>query len=65
MPVALPCEFFDTLGAIQESVGQTRDAEASYLEGLRRTPRNPALNFHFGKLLRRPTAAAPPRRGPT
>ena len=51
MPVALPCEFFDTLGAIQESVGQPRDAEASYLEGLKKDPRNPALNFHFGKLL--------------
>ena len=51
VPVALPCEFFDTLGAIQESVGQTRDAEASYLEGLKKDPRNPALNFHFGKLL--------------
>ena len=51
VPVALPCEFFDTLGAIQESVGQTRDAEASYLEGLKKDPKNPALNFHYGKLL--------------
>ena len=61
VPAALPCEFFDTLGAIQESVGQTRDAEASYLEGLKKDPKNPALNFHYGKLLTRPTAAAPPR----
>jgi tetratricopeptide (TPR) repeat protein len=51
VPVALPSEFFDTLGAIQESVGQTRDAEASYLEGLKKDPKNPALNFHYGKLL--------------
>src|SRR5262249_4098742 len=51
VPAMLPCEFFDTLGAIQESVGQTRNAEASYLEGLRKDPRNPALNFHFARLL--------------
>ena len=51
VPTALPSEFFDTLGAIQESVGQTRDAEASYLEGLKKDPKNPALNFHYGKLL--------------
>jgi cellulose synthase operon protein C len=51
VPVALPCEFYDTLGAIQESVGQARDAEASYLEGLKKDPKNPALNFHFARLL--------------
>ncbi len=51
LAIALPCEFFDTMGAIQESVGQPRDAEASYLEGLKKDDRNPALNFHFGKLL--------------
>jgi tetratricopeptide (TPR) repeat protein len=50
-PVALPCEFYDTLGAIQESVGKSRDAEASYLEGLKKDPRNPALNYHFARLL--------------
>jgi tetratricopeptide (TPR) repeat protein len=48
---ALPGEFFDTLGSIQESVGQTREAEQSYLEGLKRSPQNPVLNFHYGKLL--------------
>ena len=51
VPITLPCEFFDTLGAIQEAVGQPRDAEASYLEGLKKDDKNPALNFHFGKLL--------------
>ncbi len=50
-PMALPCEFLDTLGSIQESVGQTRDAEATYLEGLKKDDANPALNFHYGKLL--------------
>ncbi len=47
----LPGEFYDTLGAIQESIGQTGDAEQSYLEGLKRSPENPVLNFHFGKLI--------------
>jgi predicted Zn-dependent protease len=51
VPVVLPCEFYDTLGAIQESVGQARDAEASYLEGLKKDSGNPALNFHFARLL--------------
>ncbi len=50
-PTALPSEFFDTLGTIQESIGQTLDAEQSYLEGLKKSPENPALNFHFGRLL--------------
>jgi tetratricopeptide (TPR) repeat protein len=48
---ALPGEFFDTLGTIQESIGQTLDAEQSYLDGLKKSPENPALNFHFGRLL--------------
>ena len=48
---ALPGEFYDTLGAIQESVGQTRDAEQSYLDGLKKSPKSPVLNFHFGKLI--------------
>jgi len=48
---ALPGEFFDTLGAIQESVGQTGNAEQSYLEGLKKSPKNPVLNFHLGKLI--------------
>ena len=47
----LPGEFYDTLGAIQESIGQTGDAEQSFLEGLKRSPENPVLNFHFGKLI--------------
>ena len=47
----LPSEFFDTLGSIQESVGKTGDAEQSYLDGLKKAPENPALNFHIGRLL--------------
>jgi predicted Zn-dependent protease len=47
----LPGEFYDTLGAIQEAIGQTGDAEQSFLEGLKRSPENPVLNFHFGKLI--------------
>ncbi len=50
-PKALPGEFFDTLGSIQESVGKTGDAEQSYLDGLKKAPENPALNFHIGRLL--------------
>jgi cellulose synthase operon protein C len=50
-PAFLPGEFYDTLGAIQESIGQTVDAEQSFLEGLKRSPENPVLNFHFGKLI--------------
>ena len=50
-PSTLPGEFFDTLGAIQEAVGRPRDAEESYTKGLRKSPDNPALNFHMGKLL--------------
>ncbi len=51
IPVTLPCEFFDTMGAIQESVGKANDAESSYLEGLKKDDRNAVLNFHFGRLL--------------
>ncbi len=50
-PTDLPGEFFDTLGTIQESIGQTLDAEQSYLDGLKKSPENPTLNFHFGRLL--------------
>jgi tetratricopeptide (TPR) repeat protein len=50
-PTALPGEFFDTLGAIQESLGQTRQAEQSFLDGLKKSPENPVLNFHFGRLI--------------
>jgi tetratricopeptide (TPR) repeat protein len=48
---ALPGEFFDTLGSIHESLGQAREAELAYLEGLNKSPENPVLSFHFGKLI--------------
>lgn len=48
---ALPGEFFDTLGTIQEQIGQIREAEESYSQGLRRSPEQPILNFHMGRLL--------------
>jgi tetratricopeptide (TPR) repeat protein len=50
-PAALPGEFYDTLGSIQESVGKTREAEQSYLTGLNKAPEHPVLNFHFGKMI--------------
>ncbi len=50
-PGVLPCEFYDTLGAIQESIGQTASAEQSYLDGLKKSPEHPMLNFHFGKMI--------------
>jgi tetratricopeptide (TPR) repeat protein len=50
-PAALPGEFYDTIGFIQESMGRDGDAEASYLQGLRKAPEHPVLNYHFGKLL--------------
>jgi len=50
-PTSLPGEFYDTLGAIQESVGQTQSAERSYLDGLRKAPEHPMLNFHMGKMI--------------
>jgi cellulose synthase operon protein C len=50
-PASLPGEFYDTVGAIQESMGRDGDAEASYLLGLRKAPEHPVLNYHFGKLL--------------
>jgi predicted Zn-dependent protease len=57
-PSTLPGEFFDTLGAIQEARGKTRDAEESYARGLRKSPEHPVLNFHMGRLL----ASDPQRR---
>ncbi|MHB1558985.1 MAG: tetratricopeptide repeat protein [Isosphaeraceae bacterium] len=51
IPVTLPCEFFDTMGAIQESVGKAAEAESSYTDGLKKDDRNAVLNFHFGRLL--------------
>jgi tetratricopeptide (TPR) repeat protein len=50
-PALLPGEFYDTLGAIQESVGRTRDAEQSYVDGLKKAPEHAMLNFHMGKLI--------------
>ncbi|WP_165245965.1 tetratricopeptide repeat protein [Paludisphaera soli] len=48
---ALPGEFYDTLGAIQESVGRADDAEQSYQEGLKRAPDLAVLHYHYGKLI--------------
>ena len=47
----LPSEFFDTLGTFRSPVGQTASAEKSYVEGLKKAPENPVLNFHLGKLI--------------
>jgi len=59
---ALPGEFYDTLGAIQESTGQPSAAEQSYLEGLKKAPKHPVLNFHFGKLIASDRSRAPEAR---
>ena len=48
---ALPGEFYDTLGSIQESIGKVGDAEQAYTDGLRKAPEHPVLNFHFGKMI--------------
>ena len=48
---ALPGEFYDTLGSIQESIGQVQDAEQAYTDGLKKSPEHPVLNFHFGKMI--------------
>jgi cellulose synthase operon protein C len=50
-PSTLPGEFYDTLGAIQEASGKTREAEESFARGLLKTPDHPVLNFHMGRLL--------------
>ncbi|APW60353.1 tetratricopeptide repeat protein [Paludisphaera borealis] len=50
-PTALPGEFYDTMGAIQEAVGRTTDAEQSYQEGLKRSPDLAVLHYHYGKLI--------------
>jgi tetratricopeptide (TPR) repeat protein len=50
-PVALPAEFYDTLGSIQQAAGLTREAEQSYLNGLRKAENNAVLNYHFGKMI--------------
>ena len=49
---ALPGEFYDTLGSIQESNGKVRDAPgAAYTAGFKKAPEHPMLNFHFGKMI--------------
>ena len=50
-PSSLPGEFYDTLGSIQEELGQKADAEASYKKGLSKAPEHPVLNFHMGQLM--------------
>ena len=47
----LPAAFLDTLGAIQATAGKPRDAEQSYLLGLKKEPELAMLNYHMGKLL--------------
>ena len=48
---ALPPEFYDTLGSIQEALHQAENARDSYALGLRKSPDHPTLNYHMGKLL--------------
>ena len=50
-PSALPGEFYDTLGAIQEKLGRPREAEESYKKGLGKSPDQPVLNYHMGRLM--------------
>ena len=50
-PTILPGEFYDTLGAIQESLGRLKDAEESYKKGLAKLPDHPVLNYHMGRLM--------------
>lgn len=52
-PALVPAEFDDTVGAIRESVAQSRDAEKAYAMGLAKAPAHPMLNFHMGRLLAR------------
>lgn len=60
---ALPAEFYDTLGAIQQAVGKPDEAERSFAEGLRRAPDHAILNYHMGRLLStRPDRADEARR---
>jgi len=48
---ALPGEFYDTMGAIQEALGQRDEAERSYQTGLDRSPGLAVLHYHYGKLI--------------
>ncbi len=50
-PSVLPGEFYDTLGSIQEQLGDKSEAEKSYQTGLNKSPEHPVLNFHMGQLL--------------
>jgi cellulose synthase operon protein C len=50
-PNALPGEFYDTLGSIQEDLKRPKDAEESYKKGLGKLPEHPVLNFHMGSLM--------------
>jgi tetratricopeptide (TPR) repeat protein len=50
-PSILPAEFFDTVGAIQESLGNARAAEDTYSKGLRKNSNHPVLNYHMAKLI--------------
>jgi len=50
-PSGLPGEFYDTLGSIQEELGQKTEAEESYKKGLSKSPEHPVLNFHMGQLM--------------
>lgn len=50
-PSILPPEFFDTLGAIQQDKGKTREAEATYQRGLTKAADHPVLNYRMAKLL--------------
>ncbi len=50
-PSNLPGEFYDTLGSIQEELGQKTEAEESYKKGLSKSPEHPVLNFHMGQLM--------------
>jgi len=47
----LPAAFLDTLGSIQATAGRPRDAERSFLLGLKKEPEMAMLNYHMGKLL--------------
>jgi predicted Zn-dependent protease len=61
-PATLPVEFFDTLGAIQEAMGRSREAEESYGKGLRKAPDHAVLNYHMGKLMAADKSRAPKAR---
>jgi len=50
-PGLLPGEFYDTLGSIQEGLGNRPAAEESYKKGLSKSPEHPVLNYHMGQLM--------------